>query len=451
MFEHGPPILFIVLERGFQNMVGRHRKDGRCVSFPDVFERGAAGSYRLAGVVRHLGPSLHGGHYVCHVRTGSETSSSRQDTDSDFVCFDDGKVEAHSFAVLEQDVVQSQVYLLAYYRSSSSSRPRGHGAEPGSSGDARRRLQRTFSHHEGRPFSDPQWEQQARSLGPTPPPPLSSPPGSQAMMRQGGRSLRRTYYVREGWPHDVPYPSSHSGLVAPAGLPAAADPPRSHSQVPTEKMLLEFFTPRFVDPSKCQARLLREGVARQCGGRPVQGLGLCAQHRAKGRGKGARLHNSRYGVVTGSLPEAVIPELLEEWRRLQPSVSVLEQGPTLPVGSGDRAASAAPVSPRSVRVGSTAVHPGVALASASASHPGSYGEPDTAPAVRRRPLTRSRVVTGFGDERIDDVIGDEEQRWAEGARRGNVRRETGTRGRMRDLAGQDLDRSAGSAWHAGRR
>jgi hypothetical protein len=34
--------------------------------------------------------------------------------------------------------------------------------------------------------------------------------------------------------------------------------------------------------------------------------------------------------------------------------------------------------------------------------------------------------------------------------RGELRREEGTRGRMRDFDNQDLDRSAGGAWHLGR-
>jgi hypothetical protein len=48
------------------------------------------------------------------------------------------------------------------------------------------------------------------------------------------------------------------------------------------------------------------------------------------------------------------------------------------------------------------------------------------------------------------VAADERRRTAEGARRGDERRETGARGRMIDRTGADLDRSAGAAWHAGR-
>ena len=61
------------------------------------------------------------------------------------------------------------------------------------------------------------------------------------------------------------------------------------------------------------------------------------------------------------------------------------------------------------------------------------------------------IVTGFGSERIDDVAADETRRIAEGARRGDQRRREGTRGRLTDRTGADLDRGEGGAWHVGRR
>ena len=67
--------------------------------------------------------------------------------------------------------------------------------------------------------------------------------------------------------------------------------------------------------------------------------------------------------------------------------------------------------------------------------------------VPRRP----RIVTGFGDERVDDVAADEVRRSDEGIRRARHRREEGERGRTRDLHNNDLDRAAGGAWQAGRR
>ncbi len=70
---------------------------------------------------------------------------------------------------------------------------------------------------------------------------------------------------------------------------------------------------------------------------------------------------------------------------------------------------------------------------------------------RRAGERRGVIVSGFGDERVDDVAADEARRIAEGARRGDERRREGDRGRMVDRSGNDLDRGAGGAWHAGRR
>ena len=67
------------------------------------------------------------------------------------------------------------------------------------------------------------------------------------------------------------------------------------------------------------------------------------------------------------------------------------------------------------------------------------------------PAASARIVTGFGSERVDDVVADERRRVAEGAWRGDHRREEGTRGRMTSFGGEELDRAAGGAWHAGRR
>ena len=62
-----------------------------------------------------------------------------------------------------------------------------------------------------------------------------------------------------------------------------------------------------------------------------------------------------------------------------------------------------------------------------------------------------RIVTGFGPERVDDVAAEERRRVAEGVRRGVARRDEGTRGRMTNFGGEDLDRGAGGPWQARRR
>ena len=78
---------------------------------------------------------------------------------------------------------------------------------------------------------------------------------------------------------------------------------------------------------------------------------------------------------------------------------------------------------------------------------GSSGADQNGPAVARR----RGVVSGFGAERTEDVLGDRERRDRDAVTRARVRREDGVRGQARDFQGNDLDRSAGGAWSLGRR
>ena len=58
---------------------------------------------------------------------------------------------------------------------------------------------------------------------------------------------------------------------------------------------------------------------------------------------------------------------------------------------------------------------------------------------------------GFGNERIDDVRAYDANMEADALDRHEHRVNQCDRGRMRDADNRDLDRSAGGAWHAGRR
>ena len=58
-----------------------------------------------------------------------------------------------------------------------------------------------------------------------------------------------------------------------------------------------------------------------------------------------------------------------------------------------------------------------------------------APGVRR-----GRIVHGFGRDRVEDVAAEERRLIAEGARRGDARRNEGTRGRVTNMRGEDIDR-----------
>ena len=70
--------------------------------------------------------------------------------------------------------------------------------------------------------------------------------------------------------------------------------------------------------------------------------------------------------------------------------------------------------------------------------------------VSRRSGGAGRIVSGFGAERVDDVAADLRRSEADGAQRARQRREEGTRGRMTDASGRNLDRGSGGAWHTGR-
>ena len=125
------------------------------------------------------------------------------------------------------------------------------------------------------------------------------------------------------------------------------------------------------------------------------------------------------------------------------------EGTTSGNGTGGRAPVAS-----SAAVGSASAARATAVGSAAFAP--AAGAP-TAPRGRLRRMGRAaeagapRIVMGFGDERIDDVRAYEANMEADALDRHEHRVNEGDRGRMRDADGRDLDRSAGGAWHAGRR
>ena len=63
-----------------------------------------------------------------------------------------------------------------------------------------------------------------------------------------------------------------------------------------------------------------------------------------------------------------------------------------------------------------------------------------------RGLGRGRVVSGFGEERVEDVRAQAEQRDVEALDRHRHRSEQGERGDVVDFQGRPLDRSDGGAF-----
>ena len=162
------------------------------------------------------------------------------------------------------------------------------------------------------------------------------------------------------------------------------------------------------------------------------GSGSASAVRGRGRGRG--------GVCSDSVVVAAVADTVGARGAVRGGRRGVPAGPSASVAEARRARAgdaavvpdAAPVR-RSARVASRMEG---ATTTASGQGPGAGG---------------GRIVSGFGAERVVDVAADERRRIAEGARRGDERRETGARGRMTDGTGADLDRSAGGAWHAGRR
>ena len=110
-------------------------------------------------------------------------------------------------------------------------------------------------------------------------------------------------------------------------------------------------------------------------------------------------------------------------------LSKCEKGNTQVIGSSSSAAVATHATPTSV------------ITTGQSSHF------PTSDMVHKRP----RIVTGFGRERVDDVSAHEARISRDENQRAKQRYEGGLRGRMRDWDDNDLDRSEGGAWHAGKR
>ena len=158
--------------------------------------------------------------------------------------------------------------------------------------------------------------------------------------------------------------------------------------------------------------------------------GESATTTASGRGKGAGggmivsgFGDERVEDVTGGSERSIPPAL---------------EPRALAIGCGDAQCAAA-----GLAAGGAALRRSVRVATREQGVEAGRGSRD-------RRSGGGRIVSGFGAERVDNLAADERQRSAAGAQRGDRRSELGLRGRMTDLSGADLDRSAGGAWHTGR-
>ncbi len=178
----------------------------------------------------------------------------------------------------------------------------------------------------------------------------------------------------------------------------------------------------------------------QCQNRQTIG-DVCGKHKAL-----------KFGRIDGDIPSAVLSDFVkrlpaEEQGRACGGAAKSDTGKAIAVVDGQREHD----------MGVADAVPGAADFSAKSD----VQQPESASLLKRRRAAedgatssgrRGRIVAGFGEGRVDDVVADERSRIAEGARRGDKRREEGQRGRVvHFMSGADIDRSAGGAWHLGRR
>ena len=182
------------------------------------------------------------------------------------------------------------------------------------------------------------------------------------------------------------------------------------------------FTPSVLDPRLCMARTWGAGRGAQCRTQPLGDRAaagwprdLCASH-----GKQQQL---AHGRVDGPIPAKKLSEFVREAAKRHAASASMEGSQGVSTTSGEGGGSAPLADP----------------VSKSTARPA------------RGPTTRHGIVSGFGAERSEDIVGDRRRLDAEAVVRGTRRRDNGERGRARDHQDSDLDRGAGGPWHAGRR
>ena len=233
-----------------------------------------------------------------------------------------------------------------------------------------------------------------------------------------------------------------------------------------------------VDVAKCLARVWNEGKGAQCQQKPVCGGTLCKRHLGK------RGTDGWMGEVTGEIPEAKLKEFEKRSRGRGGGVSSGVTGARADGGgggasgaSGARADARGECSDERDVVGKVAGQAGSegtcsgsgVLGGAGGSVSGALsrlrragfgsvaagsGQGSGLAAGRgaevsggaARGLGRGRVVSGFGDERVEDLRAQGEQRDAEACDRQRLRREQGERGDVVEFGGRPLDRSEGGAF-----
>ena len=263
------------------------------------------------------------------------------------------------------------------------------------------------------------------------------------------------------------------------------------------------FTPAVVDPSKCLGRTWSSGRGGQCGSKRCAGADLCARH-ARQVGTQGWL-----GKVTGEIPERKLKEFEKEWAKSVKKAGGGGSGDGGGAGGGGGGPGSGAGAGAGAGVGAEMegeARADVALGTGEVVGAGDVaggageqgvmqgpglgrlrragfgvategqtpvdlpgGEGGCAPEQARTGLGRGRsvagaggfgarrgrggrgrVVTGFGEERVEDVEELVARREGEAVARHRERAQEGLRGRAVDFEGRDLDRGAGGAFRLGR-
>jgi hypothetical protein len=372
------------------------------------------GDLELAGVVYHHGARANTGHYTCACRG----------QDDRFYYYDDSK-QAQRVAGEISSVLPRNAVLLAYIRqrgradfSGSATSIAGPSVEApsGSGGPADARVVIDLESGPAAPAPEVGICSTRRLLRKTTSaasdpgvPPVSPLAAAASPLR---RLSRKTSHASDAGP---------GGAATPDMVDAAV------STVPPD--IAAQFTPSVVDARCCLGRT-KEGT--QCLQARVLDSDLCRRHQKD---------KAPYGLVTGEVPVGKLEHFVALARSRAKAIARSVQAAA---AVSQREASKRASADAAVRLEGSRLKRRRAGGQETLSLLGDRA------AGGQSSDRRARIVSGFGAERVEDVAADEARRIAEGAMRGELRREEGTRGRMRDFDNQDLDRSAGGAWHLGR-
>ncbi len=425
------PALVIVLSRTALSIGGG--RDQTRVIFPQELPGLADPSarYRCAGAVCHRGPRADAGHYVAYCEVGNGL----------YCLFDDDAVHGpFSWGhIAHSPKVQQEAYMLMYVNIGIPGEP-ARGQIPGApeapgfaerATEARRSAaQSASSSSEGAvlpsELSLTAPAAKRRKAGAQPTEALGVPAELPCLSKGVKRKLKASP------PGEGILELPEVEALAPANVSAAA----------------RDFTPPVVDHAKCFARVWANGEGGQCQNKPLDGSRFCKRHAlmfqefTAGSGKGW------HGSVDGDIPAAKLMQF--QSHRAKSAGVPRACGPRPDCGELEAARRTQHEAEQPRQEGSSSRAEGLGAAPTIVKgrllrRPPRHAASSSAPAS-----SGGRIVSGFGAERVEDVDAQRRARDAQMAQTAAARAEDGSRGRAVDMHGNELDRSEGAAWQAGR-